>query len=51
MILSMMLSPGELGQRKTTMPAIVAGLPGKSIRTESPRVLDKRRSRPDREFT
>jgi hypothetical protein len=53
----MMLSPGELGQRKALMiasiammPAIAAGLPGKSTRAESPRALDNAWSRPDREF-
>src|SRR5258708_15706208 len=51
----MMLSGGELRQRKTMMiasaammPAIVAGLPGKSVRTESPLALDKAASRSDR---
>jgi hypothetical protein len=54
----MMLSPAELGQRKSlmissaaVMPAIAAGLPGKSIRAESPRALDNAPSRPDRELT
>jgi hypothetical protein len=62
----MMLSGGELRQRKTMMiasvamilaltvpimPAIAAGQPGNSIRTEPPLVLDKAWSRPDREFT
>jgi hypothetical protein len=53
-----MLLPAEIGQRKTMMiasaamiSALAAGLPGKSIRTESPRALDKRRSRRDTEFT
>jgi hypothetical protein len=54
----MMLSPGEVDQRKTMMiasvaemPAIAAGQPGNSIRTEPPLVLDKAWPRPDREST
>jgi hypothetical protein len=54
----MMLLSGELHQRKTMMiasaammPAIAAGLPGKSIRTEAPLALDNAPSRRDREFT
>jgi hypothetical protein len=53
-----MLLPGEVDQRKTMMiasvammPAIAAGLPGKSIRAETPRALDNAPSRPDTEFT
>jgi hypothetical protein len=54
----MMLLHAPRGQRKTLMiastalmPAIAAGLPGKSVRTESPRVHDKARSKRDTEFT
>jgi hypothetical protein len=52
----MMLLPGEVDQRKTIasvvmMPAIVAGLPGKSVRIESPLALDKPSSPRDRDFT
>jgi hypothetical protein len=54
----MMRLSGEFGQRKTVMissvammSAITAELPGKSIRIESPRVLDKAPSRRDRDFT
>jgi hypothetical protein len=53
-----MLVSGEIGQRKTMMiasadlmPAIAAGLPGNSVRTESPRALDMASSRRDREFS
>jgi hypothetical protein len=54
----MMRLSGELGQCKTVMissaaiiPAIAAGQPGNSIRTETPRALDKNRCSRDTEFT
>jgi hypothetical protein len=54
----MMLLCDRLGQRKTMMissvammPAIAAGQPGNSIRTEPPLVLDKAWSRPDKKST
>jgi hypothetical protein len=53
-----MLLCDEFRQRKAlmivsivVMSALAAGQPGKSIRAESPRALDKASSRPDRKST